>query len=75
GAVEQLSLFGWEESAAATASAAPTAPVTKEEQRRNRQADVLIAELQEVDVLSLTPLEAMNALHAFMKRARGLKNE
>jgi DNA mismatch repair protein MutS len=75
GAVEQLSLFGWEESAAATASAAPAAPVTKEEQRRNRQANVLIAELQEVDVLSLTPLEAMNALHAFMKQARGLKNE
>lgn len=75
GAVEQLSLFGWEESAASAAPTAHAAPPAKEEQRRNRQADELIAELREVDVLSLTPLEAMNALHAFMKRARGLKNE
>ncbi|GAC40747.1 DNA mismatch repair protein MutS [Paenibacillus popilliae] len=69
GAVEQLSLFGWEQSAAAAN------PAVKAEQRRNRQADELIAELREIDVLSLTPLEAMNALHAFMKQARGLKND
>ncbi|MEB9898148.1 hypothetical protein P4K96_32655, partial [Bacillus cereus] len=75
GSVEQLSLFGWEESAASAAPAAHAAPPAKEEQRQNRQADELIAELREVDVLSLTPIEAMNALHAFMKRARGLKNE
>ena len=91
--VEQLSLFGWGESAAATertVEAAPShdagqdngltqvQPAADTPQHASNavaagEGAQLIRELQEVDVLSMTPLEAMNRLHDLMRQARSLK--
>lgn len=78
--VEQLSLFGWEQAAAtisppqATDALEPVAATLHNREELQARGE-LIQFLQEVDVMCMTPLEAMKQLHHLMKRAREMMRD